>query len=219
MNWTDGTEEVYFDPAHQTIRQTGPFAYAASAESIVLKEAEMISNQRVSGLVTIRLAPAAGVLVFDTGPAPVTKDPVSGRYRIPGAFIGNLGSFNGSYSLITGGRTYSGEFAYNLTAPNVPYPAYGFVSSDGYPDSITLTSPGNTPGIYNPPQNPIVDFTAANGYHLQLQLGYYSGGSLPWVEAFSPQLPSTLIAVAVPEPDSIAGICFILSILLHRIRR
>src|ERR1035438_1547290 len=122
FNVTNLTETIYLDPVGQTIRQVGVFSGMPTATNISFQETQQIAGQfpnpptNVSGSVTVTLAPVGGNLTFDTGANGFSWDSSLGGYSFG---LLDLQSFNnnfvGSYSLITGGQTYSGLFYYSLS--------------------------------------------------------------------------------------------------------
>ena len=125
------------------------------------------------------LGPSGGnVFSFDTGIQPYTFN--SGIYTFNGNIL-NLGSFAGSYSLLTGGQTYTGSFNYTLTAFS-GLAAYTFTQfTETSPTSISLSGLGDVnfgvPGgvRYGSIPGVAADVTAANGFHLGLSTGAGAG--------------------------------------------
>ena len=189
LNFTNITDYIYIDTTNQTMRHVGTLFYTPSAPSIVLSNGVgQFPNPPVAGTLTIYLAPSNSVLHFDTGAQPMTWNGSIGAYSCSG-WIGDLGSFNGSYSEAIGGQTYNGSFNYVLNG-QYPYYLYSVLSAVGYPCSITLSGLPASPGYYLLQPNPIADFTLTNGLHVQIELGG-SGSSYPYTEEiFSPDLPS-----------------------------
>src|ERR1039457_2260942 len=95
----------------------------------------------VTGNVTVALAPTGSGISFDTGPQAVTYDASIGAYT----FNGNVYRFNnlaGSYTLVTGGQTYTGSFTYQLSIVGGAIGAFTSVSTVGYPNSLSLSGLG-----------------------------------------------------------------------------
>jgi hypothetical protein len=193
LNFETLTETVYLDSAAGTIRQVGFISVAPSATNIVLSinETQQIPNhfptppQTVSGQLSVTLNLVASGIYFDTGPQPMTWDPVNQVYAF-GADLTNSIPFAGSYSLATGGQTYTGTFSYVVQTPAGWLHSFAFsqASAANYPASLLLSGLGDNGGAsaYLPPQSiavnpkvppPIVvaDVLATNGFHLQLAPG------------------------------------------------
>jgi len=162
LNLNNLTEYVYYNSAAQTVEEVGTISYAPSAPNITIQE---ISGG-VQGNITVTLAPTGGVLTFDTGPQPI----LAGS-RIDAAIYNIQSQINGTYSLVTGGQTLNGSFAYNLSYSSVDAPhTYNGFSTTGYPGSVQLSMLDNS-GFFGPyASNPgiVADVTASNGFHMQL---------------------------------------------------
>ncbi|MFO1478203.1 MAG: PEP-CTERM sorting domain-containing protein [Verrucomicrobiota bacterium] len=201
LNLNTLSENVYLDPVGHTVRQAGSMTYTPSASGIVMNQSQTVNGQAVTGTLTVHLAPTGGVLPFDSGTHQATYN--NGVYYVP-EFMTSLGSFSGSYSLVTGGQTYSGTFGYSLDAPYVPYGLYDRTTVSGDLSTISLTGASIPGGYYNPPQSPVISMTAANGFKLDLQLGWYYGpGNAPYVEGLNASIGNAT-GYLVPEPSSAA---------------
>jgi hypothetical protein len=204
------TETVYVDSMAQTVRQVGTLAYTPSAANIVLNETRQVPGQfpnppqNVTGVVTINVGLSGGQLSFDTGPQPITWNSTLAEYWMSGnTSIGNI-PVSGSYSLVTGGQTYSGSFNYSM------YPNLGAaltfqgVSTANYPNSIRLDGLGVTGGMfyYQVSSTTIAQVTAANGFQMDLspgvgQWGIGQGENFGWS-------CGAVTAMLVPEPASLS---------------
>jgi hypothetical protein len=195
LNLSSLTEDVYLNPINLTVREVGSISYTPSASDIVIT--------RPGATLTVSLAPAGGVLSFDTGYLPLTGS-AGGQYSFNGMIPSFIG-IGGSYSLVTGGQTYAGSFNYNLNAlyGSEGYIGYQGLLATGYPNSIILNNPLNYERFYSPEPNPVANVTAENGLQVELELGQ-SG----YYEICTATLPSSVTACAVPEPTSVTiGLC------------
>jgi len=189
LNLNNLSEYVYYDAAAQTVREVGTVTYTPSDPNITFQE----NSGGVQGNVTVTLAPAGGVLTFDTGPQAILPGS-----RIDAALYNIQNQLNGTYSLVTGGQTLNGSFAYNLSYSSAQAPhTYNGFSPAGYPGSIQLSTLDNDGffGPYASNPNVVADITAANGFHMQLTPSAF------W--SWSVNNP-TLTAILVPEPAFIA---------------
>jgi hypothetical protein len=120
--------------------------------------------------------------------------------------INNLG---GSYTLVTGGQTYSGSFTYQLLGTGGGFWANPFdtVSTTGYPNSLTLsglgTSYGNSIPQFSSSPNVVADVAGGNGFNMALSVGDVNNFGT-YVESFSWTSPGTITATLVPEPTSLS---------------
>jgi hypothetical protein len=121
--------------------------------------------------VTVNLALSDGTLSFDTGL--VTLSNISTLVLATGLFYQGL-PVSGSYSLVTGGQTYTGSFSYTINwisddAANTYYN----LSLTGYPSSIQLSGLGNGgfSGCYFLSPGTVAEVTATNGFQLDLVPG------------------------------------------------
>lgn len=234
LNCNSLTETVYLDPAAQTVREVGSISVTPSAQSIVINEIQQVPSQfpnppeSVSGTITVYLAPGGGnVLSFDTGVQPATWNSASQSYAFNGAIGSFLNPIIGSYSLVTGGQTYTGTINYTLANINQYSPgqlsgnsAWTFdqLNSAGYPSAISLGNLGNASqgGVYSSQPSTVADVTAADGFHMQLFPGTagvtLAAGDLQWSSTGS------VTAYLVPEPTSIAmlGLGALVLALLRR---
>jgi hypothetical protein len=212
FNFTNLTETIYLDPVGETIRQVGVISGTPSATNISFQEAQQIPGQfpnpptNASGSVTVTLAPIGGSIPFDTGPQPLTWTPASGAYTCDGNLT-NLGNFVGTYSLITGGQTYSGSFTYGLSFASW-WPCFTFntVSTIGYPNSLALSGLGYAqsafPAMFAPSPSVVADVVANNGFNMVLQVGHSSMGYAG--EEFEWNSPGTITATLISnEPPFI----------------
>jgi hypothetical protein len=193
------SETIYLDAGAGTIRQVGTISYTASAANIQFQETQEIPAQfpnpptSAVGNITVNLAPSAGILSFDTGAVPFSWNSSVNAY-IAAPFIPTLGSFTGSYSLVTGGQTTNGSFSYTLNAVDAfaynfsavvfqtlyttNYPASLTFGQNGYADTVSalgMNSRMFTGGsLYGGP-TVVADVTATNGFHMQLSPGLTSG--------------------------------------------
>ena len=133
---------VYFDPIAGTLRQVG-YVPLIVQNLIVLNETRTINGETVPGVLTINQSFAIDRFNFDTGAQPLLFDSAThahlGTLTGPDNFgvFGPLPRVNASYSLLTGGATYSGLFSYQLTQGQI-YPFYDFEFSSEDQSTITL---------------------------------------------------------------------------------
>lgn len=218
LNFNNLSETIYLDPVAQTIRQVGVISVTPSAPNISFQETQQIPGQfpnppqSISGNVTVNLAPTGGGLSFDTGPRTATWNSGAGAYTING-YIESI-PMQGSYSLVTGGQTYTGSFSYTLLY-NLWWAsdAFGQCSTAGYPNTISLNGLGTGDlgmGVFNSSPSLVADVTAPNGFHLSLSPGIYGlqnyyapGETWTWSSG-----PVTATLEPVPEPASLSLLAF-----------
>jgi hypothetical protein len=239
LNFSTLTETIYLNPVAQTIEQVGTISATPSASSLSFQEVQQIPGvfpnppTSVTGNVTVALAPTGGGLSFDTGPQPVTWNASDGAYT----FDGSVSGFNnlvGSYSLVTGGQTFSGSFTYQLSlkqsqfGPLTPS-AFNAVSTTGYPNTLTLGGlggGGGELGLFQSSPSVVANVTATNGFNMALSVGDRSSvngaGESGWGvgEFLEWSSPGTVTATElVPEPTSLSLLAFgILGIIFLRRR-
>jgi hypothetical protein len=225
-NFDTLTETIYLNPVAQTIREVGVISGTPSATQISFQDNQQIAGvfpnppQNIPGSVTVTLAPTGGGLSFDTGTQPVTWDSGIGAYTFNGD-LGTIGSFAGSYSLNTGGQTYSGSFTYGLTVQAVRVPentSYTFntVSTINYPNSLTLSGLGtslnaqqwNYWSLATPSPSLVPDVVANNGFDMELGVGVAAQYGSAYGEEFQWNSPGTITATMVPEPASVSLLAF-----------
>jgi len=201
LKFTNLTETVYLDFAAQTLRQVGTLSYTPSAPDLVFQETQIVSlfpnpPVGVTGEVTVDLAFAAGEISFDTGLQALTWSPSRQEYWIGGdAAIGNLGPITGSWSLTTGGQTFTGSFSY-WYGPSLVGAALAFqgVSLVNYPNSLQLSDLGVAGGMFSYGAFDVSGETQAvapNGFSLQLAPG---GTGFSWSSS-----PVTATNAAAPS--------------------
>jgi hypothetical protein len=235
FNFTNLTETVYLDPTNQTIRQVGVIFGTPSALQISITETQSIPGQfpnpptNVSGSVTVTLALTSGALSFDTGPRPLSWNAALGVYTCD-AHLTDIFDCVGTYSLVTGGQTYSGSFFYTLPF----YTGWGGIfiagtfselSTTDYPNSLTLSDLFGGPlccgGYCLLPASPsvVADIVANNGFHAGLSVGSrVSHGvyeTFPLSEQFVWASPGTATATLVPTTNSPAITNQPQSVLVH----
>jgi len=217
-NFNTLTETVYLDLAAQTIRQVGVISGTPlQATGISWQETQMGGfylgqDQQVTGDVTVTLTPPAGGLSFDTGPKHFTWNAASGTYTFDGRVLSNIANLGGSYSLVTGGQTFSDLFTYGLSFYDGQPNTFSEVSI-GNANSLTLSGLGNwdtlgEPCLYiNFPRDQ--GYAAAtNGFYMVLKVGEaVSDNQLG--ELFLWNSPGMITAVeVVPEPASLSLLAF-----------
>jgi hypothetical protein len=175
------TETVYIDPVAETIRQVGSISVAPSGQDIVINETQQAPSpfpnppHAAPGSITIYVAPSGGnIMSFDTGPQPVTWNSASQNYTFDGTIYSFLTPISASYSLVTGGQTYSGTVSYTLAFNGQGTTSYSFGQLDtgSYPTAISLNGLGNgyEGGVFSSQPSVVADVTAANGFHMPITL-------------------------------------------------
>ncbi|MGA2604871.1 MAG: PEP-CTERM sorting domain-containing protein [Verrucomicrobiia bacterium] len=205
------SDTVCLDLAANTIREIGSVTFAGGA-NITFEDGRIVAGsnglQLVDANVTVNLS-VPSALTFDTGVQPLLWVPAIQSYE----FTATLGSvpITGSYSVVTGGQTYSGPLNYNLYTGMLLL--FQQVATSSYPAFITLS--GLRGGELQHPGPQLVYFTALDGLNIQLQAGeqdgtYSYGWNLGAIEA-----------EMIPEPGSLAllslGMCALS--MVHRRRR
>ena len=112
----------------------------------------------------------------------------------------------GTYSLVTGGQTYSNSFTYTLETRAYIW-SYSRLSSVGYPNSISLNSLGGAAhdgagGFVT--GSAITNVTASNGFHMNLYAGVWLGGS-DYFETFIWYSPPVTATLAITNPPIISS--------------
>lgn len=192
-------ETVILDPVGQTARQIGTITSTASSTGYVLNETQLVPSAfpqpptPVSATISINLSLADGGVKFDTGAQPATWNAAVQAYSINGQ-IGNI-PVVGSYSLMTGGKTYTGNFSYYLYNVLGSAFTYRILNTQGYPNQIALSVTGTEGGFFSyvPSVSTVADVFADNGFHMVLSP---QGTGFGWGAADA-------IAV-VPEPSEYA---------------
>lgn len=207
LSLTNLSDVLVLNTNNDTIHQVGTVLYAPPTNNIQFTE----SQNGVSGTVTVNLAPTNGDLNFDGGTVTTTWNPTSETYTYP--IYTSSPVFNimvvGSYTLVTGGQTLSGAFSYtmndnqddNFTAAY----SYYIVGASNYPSSLLLTGLGdccnNEGGSCFQSPGVVVNVTATNGFHLQLQPGIepYWAGEGPG-ELFTWSAPAITVPITSSAP-------------------
>jgi hypothetical protein len=170
-------ETIYLDPTNDTLRQVGTISYTPSDTNLSFEDTQTniitttnafpnpptYTTNVYSGNAAVNLAPSGDVLSFDTSLQRLTWNPELSVYTLNAG----LSAFPiiGSYSLITGGQTYSGTFSFTLT----PDDAYTFetVAAINYPSSIQLSDLGEDGSAFSSP-GIIAEAAASNGFAMEL---------------------------------------------------
>jgi hypothetical protein len=177
LTFNNLTETIDLDVAGGTVRQTGFVSYTPSSSSTNMVIGE--SKAEIPAAITVTMIPPS-VLSFDTGSVPITWNSSIGAYTLNGAISSFSGTFNASYSLVTGGATNFGSFTYQISQPLADYlvaTTFSTLGTNGDSNSITLSGLnslggyGAQAGEYTSTPQIGADVTAANGFHMQLQPG------------------------------------------------
>jgi hypothetical protein len=182
LNFNTLSETVYVDSDSNTIRQVGTISYTPSATNIQFQDNQEISNADVTGNVTVNLSPSGGNLSFDTGTQSLDWDASLSAYTDEAnCWIPSGIPMSGSYSLVTGGKTYTGSFSYTLYYAPVTITAYTFsrVALPDYPSSVELWGLGTGYGELSVFGSPgiVADVKATNGLEMKLSPGAENDGN------------------------------------------
>jgi len=165
-------ETVYLDTTSNTLRQVGTIYYSPSEPNIQFQE----TQGSVSGSVTVSLGPTGGTISFDTGVVPITWSQPMVSGTVPGYLFFPI-SISGSYSLVTGGQTYSNAFTYttndNYNGNYASDNTFDSLSLTNYPASIELSGLGQCcyEGLLYPSPGIVAEVQASNGFVLKLSPG------------------------------------------------
>jgi len=178
------SETIYLDPVGATLRQVGALYYSLPDTNIQFQETQVTPPQfpntnlaSVSGTITVYLTPSESVLSFDTGPQPITWNTADSSYTIENTALTPGFAFSGSYSLVTGGQTYTGSFAYSINDNQgndyAPAHTFNILSISNYPTSLQLSGLGNCcpQGVLFESPGIVANVTASNGFEMQLSPG------------------------------------------------
>ncbi|HSA02016.1 MAG TPA: immunoglobulin domain-containing protein, partial [Candidatus Paceibacterota bacterium] len=192
IRWTNLLVNAYLDTTNQKVRIIG---YAAGTQD--LQQISYTTNRavaqvfpnppiQVTGSVTVRLALPTGGLFFDTGYRPLTFEQSSGQYTFDGTVLGTI-PVVGSCTLVTGGRTYSTNFSYNLNAALGFAYTFSRLSTADYPHSLVLSAFGWSGGMfsYSAGVDTAAEIVAENGFPVTIKpgmgmWGLFSGESFNW---------------------------------------
>jgi hypothetical protein len=203
-------ETIIYDPVNLTLRQMGYITLNNSDATTTGNLSDQAGNQ---GAVKVQQHIVGGIISFDSGLVAYN----SPTYQYFSSFrdaVNTPNQINGSYSLNTGGQTYTGDFSPTLSfnyifinPGNLPY--YNIaLNSDS--TSLTLSGSGSSSGQIGAEfdngnledGNPTV--TAINGLSMTL----YSGSDGDSFHVFSLTAPDSIIATEVPEPGCNSILCF-----------
>jgi hypothetical protein len=170
-------ETVYIDLATQTIRQVGHIGCNHHFDTVWTEE-KQLQGTKVSGTVEVEQWSGYGVsqLAFDTGARPYKWDPSSNTYTFDGRLFCS-GNFYGTYSLDTGGQTFSGGFHYYFSGPIYGYSRFSLENSDPMDGKTrtyrTMSGWGAGADVFAGELygGSDLNLTAANGFQLFLKPG------------------------------------------------
>ena len=159
-------ETVIVNPGAATIEQIGSFSLPPAAFSLTNTETRSIPPifpnppQTLTGILTLNVAFGGGDVSFDTGAQPITYN--GQNYSVIASAFQAL-PVELSYSLVTGGQTYTGSFDPNLF--------FGLnlssqLDTANFPNSIGLSDNPD----FGPGKVTVADFTAANGFQANIML-------------------------------------------------
>jgi hypothetical protein len=214
MDWTFSSlsETIYLDPINLTVRQVGVvYLQPATTSPQTFTDTHDVSGQMVSSSLTISQSSQNGGLSFDTGAQPVLWNATTHQYTYNQPLAGNsqitsLSPILGSYSLNTGGQTYTGTLNYTLQSAYDAPNSFTAFSPGKNGSSLTVSGLGDQNGTgssaFTDGAATLAQVTAANGFSMQLsagqddQLDYFSWGSGTGTATATP--------LVVPEPSSFA---------------
>jgi hypothetical protein len=178
-----------------TLRQTGFVSVANPTITSVLHENQTVHGHAVSGDVTLTQQIAGGGFFFDTGAQPIQWNPATQSYNVF-EDVQLHASVTGTYSLATGGHTYSGSLNYLLS-----YDLLGFrqLTMNGG-NSITLSQLNYGVGTSGCDGATLAHILAGDGLNMDLTVGGQDGTShAHWSYPGS----ITLSLTPAPEPGGI----------------
>jgi len=190
------TETATINVANQTIEQSGSFFLPANIFTASFQQSETLTipqpppvfpnppnppiSENETGTETVNLfvPNESDIMTFDTGAQPIVWNGSAYVCHVAYAYSWNI-PIAGTYSLVTGGQTYTGSFNFYVSGTATTFDQ---ISAANYPASIGLGgaswSVPEFPGNYG-----FADVTASNGFEMQ-------------------------VSVTVPEPTSFAVLCF-----------
>lgn len=200
--------DVFLDPTAGTVRQVGSVQITPAVGTLDLSQTKTVPGvfpnppSSIYGELKVTLGISGGALNFDTGPVPVRWNPILELYELDplwdSLYLNNI-PIAGNYELVTGDKTYSGSFTYDLVRALGGAYVYRKVETDNYPHSLTLSDIGQEGGMFRfEASATLAEFTADNGYKVTLTP---EPSNFNWQGA-----PVVALAVPVPEPKSVAYI-------------
>ena len=201
VRWTNLTANVYLDATNQTVRVIGYASGTHDAQQISYTTTRAVAQPlpnppiQVTGTVTVRLALPTGGLFFDTGYRPLSWDQSSGQYTFDGSALGTI-PVVGSFTLVTGGKTYATNFSYALNAALGGAFTFTRLSTTNYPQSLVMSAFGWTGGMfsYSVGVDTAAQVTADNGFPVTIKpgmqmWGLFNGESFNWSFGAQQNLP------------------------------
>jgi hypothetical protein len=193
------TDTIYLDPIASTIRQTGFIGFSPSTATRTMDDTRLVGGVSIPATLTLNVAVTGGGISFDTGPLHYIyhgfglNNVITGEEGIPPI------AFDGSYSWVTGGQTYTDSFSYKLDFGLVLYDWFSVASDQS---SLTLSNPYS----YGAIGKSVGGTTAANGLALSLVTGGSDHASVAnWA--------GSITATMIPEPGCISLFGLGLSVL------
>jgi hypothetical protein len=199
-------DDIYIDPAAQTIRQVGSIQagfYSDDTRTVI----KSIGGQSVSASIEVIQRtgyPNSIQFQFDTGAKPYTWDSSLQMFTFDGR-LPCSGAYPGSYSLVTGGQTLTGNFICSLSGNIYGYTQFSLetnITVGSYSSTFRNLS-GWGAGATGPEANDFsgvtgVNVTATNRFSLVLGAGLNDG--LDFFRATADSQWANL----VPEPSSVS---------------
>ena len=192
VSWTNLTANVYLDTTNQMVRVIGYASGTQDVQQVSYTISRAVAQPfpnppiQVTGTVTVRLALPTGGLFFDTGYQLLTWNESIGQYTFNGNVLGTI-PVVGSFTLVTGGNTYSTNFSYNLNADLGEALTFQQLSTTNYPASLVVSAFGWTGGMfsYSVGVGTAAQVTAADGFPVTIQpgmemWGLFNGESFNW---------------------------------------
>jgi len=201
VRWTNLTANVYLDSSNQMVRVIGYATGTQDVQQVSYTTTRAVVQPlpnppiQVTGAVTVRLALPTGGLFFDTGYRPLTWDQSIGQYTFDGGVLATI-PVVGSFTLVTGGRTYSTNFSYALNAAAGGAFTFTRLSTTNYPVSLVMSAFGWTGGMfsYSVGVDTAAQVTADNGFPVTIKpgmqmWGLFNGESFNWSFGAQQSLP------------------------------
>jgi hypothetical protein len=175
FSWGSGTisDTVVINPTAYTIEQSGSISLSAASESFQAMDTQMVitdpgfplppTTNLVAGTLTMNFDFAGGTFKFDTGTRPLTWNGSS--YTFNSETSVDL-PMSISYSLVTGGQTYSGtDGSVDL---NFPLTLGNQLDIGNYPTSISVSPSFSWVDQWDYSIATVANITAADGFQADI---------------------------------------------------